>query len=64
MAKQDPFDLIGKRIERTTPEGWKEKGIVKGVLANGRVIVDLDSGETRIVDPEKDEEWNLASSSS
>ena len=59
MSRTDPFGLIGKRIERTTPQGWTERRVIKAVLADGRVIVELNDKQMMKIDPEKDEEWKL-----
>jgi hypothetical protein len=59
MPQTAPFDLIGQRIEQTTPQGWTERPIIKAVLADGRVIVELNDKQLMEVDPEKDEEWKL-----
>jgi hypothetical protein len=63
MSRSDPFGLIGKRIERTTSQSWTARRIIKAVLADGRVIVELNDKQMMKVDPEKDEEWKLVASS-
>jgi hypothetical protein len=59
MSRTDPFGLIGKRIERTTPQGWTERRVIKAVLADGRVIVELNDKQMMKIDPLRDEEWKL-----
>jgi len=59
MSQRDPFDLIGKHVERTTPEGWTERGVIKRVLPDGSVIVELGKGRTIVVNPSEDTEWAL-----
>jgi hypothetical protein len=51
------FGLIGKRIERTTPQGWMERRAIKAVLPDGRVIVEWNDKQMMKIDPEKDREW-------
>jgi hypothetical protein len=45
--------------EKTTPQGWTERRVIKAVLADGRVIVELNDKQMMKIDPEKDEEWKL-----
>ena len=45
--------------EKTTPQGWTERRVIKAVLADGCVIVELNYKQMMKVDPEKDEEWKL-----
>ena len=59
MSRTDLYGLIGRRIERTTPQGWTERRVIKTVLADGRVIVELRDKQVVKVDPEKDEESKL-----
>jgi hypothetical protein len=59
MSRTYPFGLIVKRIEGTTPQGWTERRVIKAVLADGRVIVELNDKQMMKIDPEKDEEWKL-----
>jgi hypothetical protein len=61
MSRTDPFGLIGQHIERTTHQGWTERRVIKAVLADGRVIVELFDKQVMKIDPEKDEEWKLVS---
>ena len=51
-----PTQLPG---EKTIPQGWTERRVIKAVLADGRVIVELNDKQMVKIDPEKDEEWKL-----
>jgi hypothetical protein len=45
--------------EKTTPQGSTERRVIRAVLADGRVIVELNDKQMMKIDPEKDEEWKL-----
>jgi hypothetical protein len=45
--------------EKSTPQGWTERRVIKAVLADGRVIVELNDKRMMKIDPEKDVEWRL-----
>jgi hypothetical protein len=60
MTKKDPFDLIGKCVERATSNGETERGIIKDYLPDGRVIVKMEHNkQTVILNPAANTEWTL-----
>ena len=59
MPQQDTFDLIGKRVERTTPKGRREYGTIKATLPGWRVIVELENKQRIVINSRTDREWTL-----
>ncbi len=59
MNKNQPLDLIGKNEKREI-HGWPETGVIRGVLPDGRFVVEVKgNGQQVVITLGPDSEWKV-----